>query len=86
MYFERSKGALKDLGAAHGLVMEPDELIEGGAGHAENQGNSMAIERATKESAEDFKAHEHDYLEFTRLFKFGAIGAFAVAMIVLLIL
>lgn len=46
----------------------------------------MAIEPATNQSPEDFKAHEHDYLEFTRLFKFGAIGAFAVAMIVILIL
>ena len=66
--------------------MEPDVLIKGGAGHAENQGNSMAVEPATKQTPDDFKAHEHDYLEFTRLFKFGAIGAFVVAMIVLLIL
>ncbi len=66
--------------------MEPALLIEGGATIAENQGNSMAIEPASKETPEDFKAHEHDYLEFTRLFKFGAIGAFVVAMIVLLIL
>ena len=61
-------------------------LIEGGTIIAENQGTSMAVKPATNESPEDFKAHEHDYLEFTRLFKFGAIGAFVVAMIVLLIL
>jgi hypothetical protein len=46
----------------------------------------MAGKSATKESPKDFKAHEHDYLEFTRLMKFGAIGAFAVGFVVLLIL
>ena len=53
---------------------------------AENQGNSMAIEPATNQSPEDFKAHEHDYLEFTRLITFGAITALVVGFIVLLIL
>ena len=46
----------------------------------------MAVKPATNESPKDFKAHEHDYLEFTRLMKYGAIGAFAVGFIVLLIL
>ena len=53
---------------------------------AEDQGNSMAIEPATNQSPEDFKAHEHDYLEFTRLITFGAITALVVGFIVLLIL
>jgi hypothetical protein len=46
----------------------------------------MAIEPAAKESPKDFKAHEHDYLEFTRLMKYGAITALVVGFIVLLIL
>jgi len=46
----------------------------------------MAIEPATNQSPEDFKAHEHDYLEFTRLITFGAITALVVGFIVLLIL
>jgi len=46
----------------------------------------MAIEPATKQSPEDFKAHEHDYLEFTRLITFGAITALVVGFIVILIL
>jgi hypothetical protein len=53
---------------------------------AENQGISMAIEPATNESPEDFKAHTHDYLEFTRLIKYGAITALVVGFFVLLIL
>ena len=61
-------------------------LTEGGVTAAENQGRSMAVQPATNESPEDFKAHEHDYLEFTRLMKYGAIGAFVVGFIVLLIL
>ena len=46
----------------------------------------MAIEPATNQSPEDFKAHEHDYLEFTRLITSGAITALVVGFIVLLIL
>ncbi len=46
----------------------------------------MAIEPATNQSPEDFKAHEHDYLEFTRLMKYGAIASLVVGFIVLLIL
>ena len=61
-------------------------FIEGGVTIAESQGSSMAIEPATNQSPEDFKAHEHDYLEFTRLIKYGAITAFVVGFFVLLIL
>jgi hypothetical protein len=61
-------------------------LIESGAGHAKNQGNSMAIEPATNQSPDNFKAHEHDYLEFTRLITYGAVTALVVGFIVLLIL
>ncbi len=47
----------------------------------------MAIEPASDTpSSDDFKAHMHDYSEFIRLFKYGAIAAFAVGLIVLLIL
>ena len=46
----------------------------------------MAIEPATNESPEDFQAHEHDYLEFTRLIKYGAITALVVGFFVLLVL
>jgi hypothetical protein len=62
-------------------------MEQGGPNHRRNQGKSMAIEPATDEALpKDFKAHEHDYLEFTRLIKYGAIAAFAVGFIVLLIL
>jgi len=61
--------------------MEPGER-----NHRRNQGTSMAIEPATNESPEDFQAHEHDYLEFTRLIKYGAITALVVGFFVLLIL
>jgi len=46
----------------------------------------MAIEPATNQAPEDFKAHEHDYLEFTRLMKYGAIVALVTGFIVILIL
>lgn len=47
----------------------------------------MANKPATEAtSPQDFEAHEHDYLEFTRLIKFGAIAAFVVGLIVLVIL
>jgi hypothetical protein len=41
---------------------------------------------ATDKVPQDFKAHEHDYLEFTRLIKYGAITALVVGVFVLLIL
>ena len=66
--------------------MEPGLNFEAAPKSFGNQGNSMAGKPATKESSKDFKAHEHDYLEFTRLMKYGAIGAFVVGFIVLLIL
>lgn len=66
--------------------MERELLIEMATRSRQNQGNSMAIEPVTNESAEDFKAHEHDYLEFTRLMKYGAIASLVVGFIVLLIL
>ncbi len=59
---------------------------EGGLDHRRNQGSSMAIEPATNESPEDFRAHEHDYLEFTRLIKYGAITALVVGLFVIMIL
>lgn len=46
----------------------------------------MAVKPASNKAPEDFPAHEHDYLEFTRLMKYGAIAAFVVGFLVLLIL
>ena len=47
----------------------------------------MANKPATEAASEhDFEAHEHDYLEFTRLIKYGAITALVVGLLVLLIL
>jgi hypothetical protein len=47
----------------------------------------MANKPATEEApAHDFKAHEHDYVEFVRLIKYGAITALVIGLFVLLIL
>ena len=47
----------------------------------------MANKPATEDApAQDFKAHEHDYLEFIRLIKYGAITALLVGLFVILIL
>ncbi|MEO6582291.1 MAG: hypothetical protein ABIN68_05735 [Sphingomicrobium sp.] len=47
----------------------------------------MAIEPASdRSSSDDFKAHMHGYSEFTRLFKYAAIVAFAIGLLVLFIL
>ena len=46
----------------------------------------MAIEPASQQSPEDFKAHARDYLEFTRLLKYGAIVALVTAFIVIMLI
>jgi hypothetical protein len=47
----------------------------------------MAIEPATdRAEIEDFKAHVHDYAEFTRLLKYGAIVALVTALFVMMLI
>lgn len=83
---DRSKGALKDLGVGHGLVMKPALTIEVAPRPPKNQGNSMAVKPSSNQAPEDFAAHEHDYSEFIRIMKYGAIAAFVTGFLVLLIL
>ncbi len=42
----------------------------------------MAIEPATEQTPEDYKAHLHDYSEFIHLIKYGAIAALVTALFV----
>ncbi|MEO7365271.1 MAG: aa3-type cytochrome c oxidase subunit IV [Sphingomicrobium sp.] len=47
----------------------------------------MAIDPASEATAsDDFNAHMSDYSDFIRMFKYGAIAAFAVGLLVLFIL
>jgi hypothetical protein len=47
----------------------------------------MAVEPSTTEpTRHEMAAHVHDYAKFTKLFKYGAIAAFIIAMIVVLII
>ena len=46
----------------------------------------MAIEPATEQTPEDYKAHVHDYSEFTRLLKYGAIVALVTALFVMMLI
>jgi hypothetical protein len=47
----------------------------------------MAVEPSTTEpTRQEMAAHVHDYAKFTKLFKYGAITVFIIAMIVLLII
>ena len=47
----------------------------------------MAAEPATNEPViQDMQMHERDYSGFTKLFTYGAIASFTIAMIVLFII
>ena len=47
----------------------------------------MAVEPSTTEpTRQEMTAHVQDYAKFTRLFKYGAITVFIIAMIVVLII
>ena len=47
----------------------------------------MAIEPSTTEpTRQEMTAHVHDYAKFTKLFKYGAITVFIIAMIILWII
>ena len=48
------------------------------------EGKNMPAKPATNEPViQDMQAHERDYTGFTKLFTYGAIASFTIAMIVL---
>ena len=70
------------LGDAAGLVMQRGTF---------KQETSMAGDQAGKPGystapGNDYPAHERDYSGFIKLFKYGAIASFIVAMIVIYII
>ena len=46
----------------------------------------MAAEPADRPVTQDMQMHERDYTGFTKLFTYGAIASFTIAMIVIFII
>lgn len=46
----------------------------------------MAVEPATTDHSAEIGVHARDYLGFARLFKYGAIATFIIAMLILFII
>jgi len=77
---------MRGLGRGASLVMDAANAEPELKRAQTQEGISMAEEEPllTNPVTHDVAVHVEDYAKFTHLFKWGAIGAFVVAMIVLL--
>ena len=72
---------MRGLGSAAGLVMDGgDRLLEKGMFMADE--DSLLVSPPTQ----DVAVHVRDYLRFTQVFKWSALGCLVIGFIVLLIL